>query len=96
MFMLMLTLFFIVLSKFYVEKQVSKFLATRSGYSREQQVLATHFGDSPSRETQVMSSSRSFRDSLMTHLQLAKIFATRQSQNAQKQLFKVFFMGNLF
>ena len=84
------TVIFIVLSMFCVEKQVSEFLATRSGYSRKQRVLATRFADSPSHEIQSRVYTERFRDSLATQLM------TRQSRNAQKEFFKELFMGNLF
>ena len=87
---LMLTLFFIVLSKFSAEKQVSEFLATHSSYSREQRVLATRFGDSPSHKIHSRIYIKWFHDSLATYL------TTRQSRNTHKQLFKGFFVGNLF
>ena len=69
------------LNMFCFEKQVSKFLATHFGYLHELPVLATHFGD-----LQAASPSRDFTQ---------KGFATRQSQNAQNQLFKELFHGKL-
>ena len=63
------------LNMFYAEKQVSKFLATRSGYSREQRVLATHFGDLPSREIQ----SRVYTKWFATHSRLISRLARRET-----------------
>ena len=67
------------------KKQVSEFLATHFGYLRELPVLATHFGD-----LQAASLSREF-----TQKGFATQLATRQSRNAQNQLFKEFFHGKL-
>ena len=78
---LVLTLFFHCLNMFCFEKQVLEFLATHFGYLHELPVLATHFGD-----LQAASPSREFTQ---------KGFATRQSYNAQNQLFKELFRGKL-
>ena len=79
----MFTAYFVFhcLNMFCFEKQVLEFLATHFGYLHELPVLATHFGD-----LQAASPSREFTQ---------KGFATRQSQNAQNQLFKELFRGKL-
>ena len=82
---LVLTLFFHCLNMFCFEKQVLEFLATHFGYLRELPVLVTHFGD-----LQAASLSREF-----TQKGFATQLATRQSRNAQNQLFKEHFHGKL-
>ena len=73
------------LNMFCFEKQVSQFLATHFGYLRELLVLATRFGN-----LQATSLSREF-----TQKGFATQIATRQSWNAQNQLFKELFRGKL-
>ena len=65
LFVVMFGAYFIFhcVNMFCVEKQVSEFLVTHFGYLRELPVLATHFGNLPSHEMQVTSSSKSFCDS---------------------------------
>ena len=83
----MLTLFFIYLNMFCFEKQVLEFLATHFDYLHELPVLATRFGDLQlaSRKSKPRVHTEGFRNSL----------ATRQSRNAQNQLFKELFRGKL-
>ena len=84
------TLFFTVLNMFCVEKQVSEFFAT---HSRLVKIFVTHLATRQSHNV-----SREFIQKLsrlisrLAHDSLAH----RQSQIAQKQLFKGLFVGNLF
>ena len=79
------------LTMFYIEKQVSEFFAAQ---------LVTRQSRNPSREfiqKLLVTHSRLARDSLATRENFRDwTLRLAQSRNAQKQLFKGLFMGNLF
>ena len=94
-FMFSAYIVFHCLYMFCVEKQVSEFFTTHSRLTRQ----SWNFSWFASCETPITSSFRSFRDSLVTQLRLAKIFttcfATRPIVKRPKTTFLRAFRGKL-